>query len=709
MNSLVPIDYHTTLMLPDTMKIKKIGIAGVDVNGIEDRHGPFKVGKESGSKASIVPIKWSKVRKAYKADKKARKAKRKAKRKTRKAAKQATKGLFKNEIVNLDVTNNAVYRITHDDLLAKDIDLKGFNAKRIAISFKGEGVARHIEGLNKKAKWTKESYIEFKGEKPQGQDALYLSANNYRLSLNKKLVVDSDSIEPVTAKELLFETNKIYGWTSPGDDPFFDKLFYTRASGQTAQVTRTFDLNEVLKGEVKVTAYVGAYSNVKHHLKLSLNGSQVAEVSADAGWKDMPIEVTVDADLLQKGSNSITVTTMGESDAFDVYTYDKVVIAYDNGEAQESQTPVLSLSDKIKRKSINPKRGTDYVIVSHPMFMTEALTNYISQKESEGWHIHLVNVEDIYAAYGYGMATPESIKSYLKVAKRRGVTHVQLVGSASYDYLDTLGLGSVSFIGSAYVMTGSMTRYTPSDSYLVANAAGIPQMAIGRWPVRAVDELEAVVNKSLSWKNSGQSLAHSALFIADKNEEADFGKQEDALAEQFKVTGLWNDNIKVYFDAYVENNNGDESVALEAARSDIQQALNNGASITSFSGHSSLSTWSFKGMLKANDIAAINNTDRTTIALPLACYATYADSPSINTLAHQFLSAGENGAVAVYGAASLSDFTDNGKSAAKVIEYLLKGETIGEAIRKTKVDLGVGYIDVIRNSNLLGDVTIRID
>jgi len=57
----------------------------------------------------------------------------------------------------------------------------------------------------------------------------------------------------------------------------------------------------------------------------------------------------------------------------------------------------------------------------------------------------------------------------------------------------------------------------------------------------------------------------------------------------------------------------------------------------------------------------------------------------------------------------LSDFSDNKASAAKVIDYLLEGKTIGEAIQKAKADLGESYLDVIRNSNLLGDVTLRIE
>ena len=617
-------------------------------------------------------------------------------------------GLLTDEIINLQIKENAVYRVTHEELLALDIDLTGFKANDIAISFKGEAVERHIAGIVKD-KWTSESTLEFKGEKAQGLDALYLEANNYRLSINRGLVVESEGIEPATTKELVFESNNRYSMTAPGEDPFYDAWFYVMSVGKRAALTRTFDLSEVPQGDTKIKVSVDAKSNVTHHLQVSINGEPVAEDRAE-GWIDMPISTTIDGSTLHEGSNTVTITAIGENNAYDIYTYDKFEISYE-GEAQESKTAQLSLEDEVSKKSITAKQGTNYVIVSHPMFMTEALDNYISQKAVEGWKTHLVNVEDIYNAYGYGMATPEAIESYLKDAEGQGVTHVQLVGAATYDYHDYLGLGSVNFIGSLYAQTGTDNKYTPCDACLVADETGLPKLAIGRWPVRTAEGLEAVVNKSLLWKDSGQSQSHSALFIADKKDEAlnlDFSKQMEPLVQQFQTTGMWNDMTHVYLDAYIATNNGDKTLAVEAARNDITQSLNNGASITMYSGHSSQYEWSFDGLLKQSDIVDIANEGRTTLALPLACFTTYADSPGTHTLAHQFLVA-ENGAVAVYGAATLSKFTANGKSAAKVIDYLLKGETIGDAVRRSKVDLGVNYMDVIRNSNLLGDVTVTID
>lgn len=281
------------------------------------------------------------------------------------------------------------------------------------------------------------------------------------------------------------------------------------------------------------------------------------------------------------------------------------------------------------------------------MFIGEALERYTVQKQGEGWSIQVVDVEDIYSAYGYGMKTPEAIKTYLKKAKRKGVTHVQLVGAASYDYQDYLGLGSISFIPSIYTFTRPINNYTPCDSCLVADENGIPQMAIGRWPVRTIEGLEAIIDKTLSWKSSGQSSAHTALFIADSKEpDADFAGQMEPLAQQYKAAS-WIDVSRVYMDEYISSAGGDQAQAVAVARRDIIDSLNSGVSLISYSGHSSPTKWSRKRLLQQSDSDAITNTGMTALALPLACYTNYADSPMIDTMAHQFLAKGENGFVAI--------------------------------------------------------------
>ncbi len=528
------------------------------------------------------------------------------------------------------------------------------------------------------------------------------------MSLNKKLVVKSKAIEPITRKELVFENNVRYGQASPGADPFYDGSFYAKGSKERT-LTRHFDLPDLGEVETEMSVYVSKASPTDHHIVVTVNGTDVVDLMGDDTREEWIIQTPIENGVLLEGDNVITLRAVGESDEYEVFSYDKLLVSYDDGKPVASSRPIITINDKIKTKSIKPKGKTNYLIITHPLFMGEILDHYVSQRQGEGWRVQVVDVEDIYDAYGYGMATPEAIKTYLKVAKRKGVTHVQLVGASSYDYHDYLGNGSVSFIPSPYVTTEKVITYTASDVPFVSNAEGMPQMAIGRWPVRTQEGLETVVNKSLTWKGSGQSASHTALFIADKNDgKNNFTRQMDTVAQKFEAEAKWNTVTRVYFDDKIEQNSGDMEIATEETRDAVLASFSQGPSVVSYSGHAAPSNWSVDGLLKESDVVTIQNDGKPTMVLPLACYTTYADSPSVNTLAHQLLVADENGAVVIYGATLFSSYVSNGIIASKVIDHLFEGETIGQAVLKAKNEMGTEYLDTIMNGSLLGDVTLRL-
>lgn len=99
---------------------------------------------------------------------------------------------------------------------------------------------------------------------------------------------------------------------------------------------------------------------------------------------------------------------------------------------------------------------------------------------------------------------------------------------------------------------------------------------------------------------------------------------------------------------------------------------------------------------------------KPTLVLPLACYTTYADSPTMNTMAHQLLVSGEHGAVAIFGASLFSSYLENAIISSKVINHLLEGDTLGKAILESKKEIGIRYLDTVLNGTLLGDVTLRL-
>ena len=79
-----------------------------------------------------------------------------------------------------------------------------------------------------------------------------------------------------------------------------------------------------------------------------------------------------------------------------------------------------------------------------------------------------------------------------------------------------------------------MTRDTPCDTCYVMEEDNLPKVAIGRWPVRTLEEFESVVNKTMAWKSTGHSERQNALLIADEIDSrgTDFRPQMIKLKEQ---------------------------------------------------------------------------------------------------------------------------------------------------------------------------------
>jgi len=697
LDSFEPKDYHVALSLPSDLDVNKVGIAGIDASGKEDRHGPYKVGKAYGTKVKVNKVDWAKVNKQLSTSNKI----------VKQAQVSAQTINVRDHIVNFEVSENGLYKVTHNDLFNAGIDLTGLKVEKMALSLKGEGILRHIDGSDVRNRWTSDSSISFIGEAPTGSDKLYVKENLYRLHFQASNVRISEPIPPIVEDVKVFETNNRYSYSLPQEDPFRDATFYALGNGSEGKLNRTFEMPALPDGTSTLKINLSGYTFGNHQVIVSLNGVQIASESTD-GHVDWPIEIEVDNNLMTEGNNILTLTIPNRDGVFDYLVYDKLTVSYNDEKVNDILTPKIMTTKKVLKIDILPKEGENYVIIAHPLFINDTLTRYVSQRQGEGWKIKVVNVEDIYQAFGYGMVTPDAIREYLKWARSRGVTHAQLVGASTYDYHDYLGTGAVSFIPSLYVNTNNVIHFTPSDTALVVGKFGLPMLAIGRWPVRTLEEFDNVINKTLAWETSGQSSAHTALFVADETDKGMvFGEQMDSIANLFEKKG-WSDIRYAYLDDLIKENNGDHETAVTAARSMIQSALEEGASITSYSGHSSPSLWSFKGLLKESDVATIGNTGKTTLALPLACFTTYADSPYTNTLAHQLLSEGENGAVAVYGASVTSSYGDNGLAAKGLVLRILKGDDLGTAIKRMKRKLGAKYRDTILNGQLMGDVTLQV-
>jgi len=372
----------------------------------------------------------------------------------------------------------------------------------------------------------------------------------------------------------------------------------------------------------------------------------------------------------------------------------------------------------------------NYLIIAHPSLMPPSagadhpLNDYIAQREAEGWNVGLYDLAAIQVQYGHGMALPGAVTRFLEAAEQRfDYQHVLLVGDDSYDYRDHLGLGSVSFIPTRYTATTHIP-HTPSDALLAdLDGDGVGDKAIGRWPVRSETDLAVIVQKTLDDWPSVMAGDQSALWVTDSEDSAaqSFQAQAERMIDPLEAAGWPDTGIdRVYFDQ-IQPDAGE--TRAEAARAQMIAALEQGKSLTGFAGHGAPSMWTFQGLLTPDDVSAIDNEGLPTLISTLTCYTSYFVSPHTDTLAHRLLNgyredaAGNpiagvaNGAVAIHGAATLSDYSGNETFARAVLEAQLeKGATLGAAIQRARREAAdAGLTDVVRNWTLLGDPTLVLE
>src|SRR4029079_295529 len=84
---------------------------------------------------------------------------------------------------------------------------------------------------------------------------------------------------------------------------------------------------------------------------------------------------------------------------------------------------------------------------------------------------------------------------------------------------NNLGLGNTDVVPAKLIDTAYMETAS-DDWYVDFDDDGVPDMAIGRLPVRNAAEAARVVAKIIGY--GSQPAAHSALFVSDTNDSYDF-------------------------------------------------------------------------------------------------------------------------------------------------------------------------------------------
>jgi hypothetical protein len=368
---------------------------------------------------------------------------------------------------------------------------------------------------------------------------------------------------------------------------------------------------------------------------------------------------------------------------------------------------VLPLSPKIFSDLRVNTIGSDYMIISHKLFMAAAQHLGAHRQAVNNVRVKVVDVQDIYDEFNYGVFNGEVIKNFLRYAYLQwptpALTYVLFFGDACWDY-------------KRYISSTTQINYVPSHGHPVGDnwfgcfnpdTSFIPSLLIGRLPVKDSVQAQHAVAKI---------IGYDSYALGDWNKSFMFITGGITPSEQISFNYSANFSINTYVSPppiggtpYRVYKN-----TLSVIDGENKQLMRNlvrdGLVYVNFLGHSGGRYWGV-------DIGDPNTLENTNGRLPflssVSCNVGAFAEPSATMLAEDFAMADDRGSIASWASSALG-YASTG---AALNQFFLDGITngvrdLGSLTTTARFRLWQTYGDLwvkmVKLNPLLGDPLTRI-
>jgi len=375
-----------------------------------------------------------------------------------------------------------------------------------------------------------------------------------------------------------------------------------------------------------------------------------------------------------------------------------------------AQTLLALTADRIKHpQSIALNQPTDWLgqshngdllIITHRSFIS-SLAPLVKLRQQQGYAVEVVDVDDIFDEMNFGEKQPEAIKNFLSTIRSswaKAPRYLLLVGDASFDPRNYLGAGNFDFVPTELIATDFLE--TASDDWFADfDDDGIPEMYVGRLPVRTPAEASTVVSKIVTYDaaiSKRSTSPASVLLIADANDGFNF----ELESEQLRALLPGGTKVDEIF-----RGGPDDATAKKR----LLDSINAGQSVVNYTGHGSADSW--RSLFTTSDIGLLNNRDNLPLVIAMTCLNGYIQDPVTESLGKGLLKSERGGAIAVWASSGLTLPGQQALINQQLYRLIFASPetsrmTIGEATSRAKS--ATSDIDVRRTWLLLGDPTMRL-
>ena len=378
--------------------------------------------------------------------------------------------------------------------------------------------------------------------------------------------------------------------------------------------------------------------------------------------------------------------------------------------------------------------GQIYIV---PRALRDQLTPLLNHRKAYSQVVQMVDVELIYNTWSGGQISPTAIREFVRYAAEQDPTlrAITLVGDGSNDPRNFLGRNNPTLIPPYLAPVDPWLGEAACDTcYAQLNGDDplsdwLPDVLIGRLPVKSAAELTQLVNKIIAYETAPIDVwnwrsGHLADNYQEANGQADaagnFPEYQDA-AVSLQPPDI--DVRRAYFDPYLPSRSNSpwrEADPIQTHQNTLA-LFNAGAAVINFQGHGYYDRLgetatqpgsSVNYLLHSSDVARLSNGSKLPMLIEMACWTGAFQQPlnGSATIDELLVLAPNGGAIATWGS--------TGWGVAYQHEYLQKGfyaalwatpkmdATVGDVAQQGLLSLfaeGVCCLDAMRTYALLGD------
>jgi hypothetical protein len=372
----------------------------------------------------------------------------------------------------------------------------------------------------------------------------------------------------------------------------------------------------------------------------------------------------------------------------------------------------------------NTSHAVDFVIICYDNFYDAALALKSLRENCDTLKTVVVKISDVYDEFSWGLTDPSAIRDFIKYAYnnwQKSPEYVLLFGDGDYDYKNIVSPYDPDWIPAFETPDlNERLSLTRDDWYVcIAGDDDLPDLAIGRLPVRTPDEAFAVVQKIIDYENSpeigewcntitmvaddeyGQGGNYDAIdHIPDANEIT-----ENLIPQNYNVRKIYLTEYPVIHDASISG------IRKPAAHEVLMKQIDRGSLIINFIGHGNEQVWTHEHILTlAEDLPQFNNGQKQAFWIAATCNFGRFDNPNFQSFAEQLVTMAKHGAIAVFSTCRLAEPLANVSLNRSLYRFLFNPSNaiirLGDAVMLAKNSTGNSKNDQL--FHLLGDPTLRL-